>query len=237
MKAAIFITSIATFAAAAAFGSTHTHHDPASVHGMAVVGNNKIYLSHLPMYHSPHDYQVILEAELDENAAAAYKNAKASSNETLYTIAPEEFVLPEMVSHPHPFKAQLFQGHFERGGVPIVDATITIKKVLVFEKLQPEGNTPGATYYLFGNEEEQFLAHQIKDRPNFDQILSVKADGSLVSKLIQSAGSLNLFLLDQDANQPLMAPGFVETPGVGRRLNSKIQLLQTLYLERGDLSH
>lgn len=29
-----------------------------SVHGMLIFGKEKIYASHLPMFHPPHDYQV-----------------------------------------------------------------------------------------------------------------------------------------------------------------------------------
>jgi hypothetical protein len=41
--------------------SDHSHsgtatQDRPSVHGMAVIGSDTIFLSHLAMFHSPHDY-------------------------------------------------------------------------------------------------------------------------------------------------------------------------------------
>ena len=39
--------------------------DKPATHGMLIFGTNKIYASHLPMFHSPHNYQVILELDLD----------------------------------------------------------------------------------------------------------------------------------------------------------------------------
>ena len=38
--------------------------DPPAIHGMLMVGTQTIFLSHLPMFHRPHDYQVILEVGL-----------------------------------------------------------------------------------------------------------------------------------------------------------------------------
>ena len=32
--------------------------DPPDIHGMAVIGQKSVFLSHLPMFGSPHDYQV-----------------------------------------------------------------------------------------------------------------------------------------------------------------------------------
>ncbi len=33
-------------------------------HGMVLVGQRRAYLSHLPMFHSPHDYQAVFEVSL-----------------------------------------------------------------------------------------------------------------------------------------------------------------------------
>src|SRR5258706_108638 len=38
--------------------------DAPSVHGMLIVGESTVFLSHLPMFHPPHDYQLILNAKL-----------------------------------------------------------------------------------------------------------------------------------------------------------------------------
>jgi hypothetical protein len=43
-----------------AFAQASAQDQPA-VHGMLLVGEETLYLSHLPMFHSPHNYQVILE--------------------------------------------------------------------------------------------------------------------------------------------------------------------------------
>ena len=38
--------------------------DHAAVHGMLMVGEDRSLMSHLPMFHSPHDYQLLLEVNL-----------------------------------------------------------------------------------------------------------------------------------------------------------------------------
>jgi hypothetical protein len=44
--------------------SVHSGHEHPAVHGMLVVGEGQLFLSHLPMFHAPHDYQIIMEVRL-----------------------------------------------------------------------------------------------------------------------------------------------------------------------------
>jgi hypothetical protein len=103
--------------------------DKPSTHGMLLVGSEKIYASHLPMFHSPHNYQIILELELSKMDKQKYVIDKNKNlNYTTYTIEPETFVLPDMVNLPRPFKVNLYRGHFERGGIQILK-NVTVKIV------------------------------------------------------------------------------------------------------------
>jgi hypothetical protein len=193
---------------------------------MAVVGEETIYLSHLPMFHSPHDYQVIFEAELDGAAKASYLASKAASAETVYTIAPEAFALPEMVAAPRPFKAALFRGHFERGGEEIARATVTIRRVVHFRKFDPHQPKMGtAQFFLFGKGKEKFLAHEITARPDFDQILAAE---------IQGEEGQRFTALNQE-NEPV-GSGWLMLHPQGQRGPVAIKAT-SLYLEEGDLSH
>src|SRR4051812_43145450 len=81
--------------------------DRPATHGMLVVGKDRIFLSHLPMFHRPHDYQVIWEAIIPAGAKAAYlKSLAAHPEERIYTLVPEPFVLPDMITNPKPFRAE-----------------------------------------------------------------------------------------------------------------------------------
>lgn len=87
---------------------------------MLVVGDRKIYLSHLPMFGKPHDYQVILQASFGP-ADEVYRADRADNPDALiYTFAPEGFVLPKLFPGPagepaasSSFTGTLVRNHFE----------------------------------------------------------------------------------------------------------------------------
>jgi len=227
-------TLLSLLIAFSAQGAPHHHTDHPALHGMAVVGTEKIYLSHLPMFHSPHDYQVLLEVEFDEATKVAYKDNKAAFSETVYTIAPEVFVLPEMAQAGKTFQALLFRGHFERGGAQLTSqALVKIKQVLFFKKFNPAEPKPvEAHFLLFGNEKEQFLAHGISAKPDFDQLLSVK-----VSKGLAAVDGVISLVLPGFCNETaLTAPEKVWAVEVESGNEIDLEVLQSLYLETGDLS-
>ena len=81
--------------------------DHPSTHGMLVFGESAVFLSHLPLFHSPHDYQVILEARF--TPADVYETDRKKSGSTVYTLEPETFVLPDQIKAKKPFKGTLYQ--------------------------------------------------------------------------------------------------------------------------------
>lgn len=199
-------------------------HDHPSVHGMLVVGTEKVYLSHLPMFHAPHDYQAILEVSLPVSAKHVYFESKAAHAEKVYTLVPEAFVLPEMIKSPRPFKAKLYRGHFERGGTPLTgEVMVTIKQVVYFKKLNPATPRPVAMEFVsFGSGDEWFMAHVITNRPNFDQIVQV--DDSVNPGVI-TLGTAN-------AHRPLLPSHHYVTA------NGELLLIkEEVYVEFGDLRH
>lgn len=212
-------------------------HDHPSVHGMLMVGKNKIYLSHLPMFHSPHDYQVILEVQLNHEVQAKYFSSLDTSDETIYTLVPEVFVLPDMVKNPKPFSAKIFKGHFERGGLLIAnDVTVHITKIIYFKKFSATDVKPlHGSFLLFGNKQEQFLAHTIKTKPDFDQVLKVKITPEIADNLNASGFSEVVFktLLN---SQPISENGIIHAELGPLKLDVPIQIQSSLYLELGDLS-
>jgi hypothetical protein len=213
--------------------------DPPGLHGMLVVGTGSVYLSHLPMFHSPHDYQVILEVDLGSATANYVKDRETHPSEKVYTIMPETFVLPEMVQAPRPFQAQLFRGHFERGGKVIAKAvTITIRKVVHFRKLDANSPRPSQLRYLiFGKPGEAFLAHLISARPDFDHLLSaVIPEGSPLLPLLSSRGALSVEVEQAVADKPLGAGDGVKVRAPGRAGASGTLSAREIYVEFGDLT-
>lgn len=151
-------------------------------HGMAVFGGREaLYASHLPMFHAPHDSQVVLRFHLaDKTADQALREALAREPK-LWTFDPEPFDLLRLApGHTQPlreFKARFFEGHFERGGKPQPQPQrLVVDEVLLFRRLDP---TPRAgnvgRYRLIGRGQEWFALKEIARRPDFDHILRVTA--------------------------------------------------------------
>jgi len=83
--------------------------DRSPVHGMLIFGKNKIYASHLPMFHAPHHYQIILELELDKGDAQKFiADQQQHPESATYTIEPEKFILPNEVAQSGSFKTNLY---------------------------------------------------------------------------------------------------------------------------------
>lgn len=151
-------------------------------HGMALFGGKDgLYAAHLPMFHAPHDYQVVLQVRVaDAGLDAALKN-RLDGKTALWTVAPENFELdrlgPDAADPLRRFKADLVLGHFEQGGkTQYAGATLVVDKVLLFRQLssaQKIGST--ATYLQIGNRNQRFLIKEIDSRPDFDHILSYRA--------------------------------------------------------------
>jgi hypothetical protein len=164
--------------------------DPPAAHGMAVIGGQAVYLSHLPMFMSPHHYQVILEVEFegDGNPQEVYFGDREKHPEQrLYTFNPVAFVLPSLFPDGEgppeatSFRGTLHRGHFERQDThPVTiaaDVTVHVNKVIHQHKFESNvSELPELRYHLFGRGAEIFLAHAITTPPDFDQLLSVGID-------------------------------------------------------------
>jgi hypothetical protein len=227
------------FAASSAFAQHHTTGAPdkPSVHGMLFFGGVKspaIYISHLPIFHTPHDYQVLAEIEIPDAVRSAYrKSLKANPRQTVYTLVPEVFVLPEMLANPRPFKAELYAGHFERGGKAISEKfTVNFKRILYQKKFDPqEKRSETASYLVFGDASAQYAAHLITAKPDFDQILTLK-NVPIRAEVFKTHGyTLCTF---QQKNIPLKSGNFTAESTV-EPTKMLLKVDKSLYLEFDDL--
>lgn len=176
----------------------HMHHPDVDMpeedeppHNMMVVGEKGVYLSHLPMFMAPHNFQVIMEAAFSQGSKSLQdvyiKDRQSNPNVKMYTLEPlDSFKLPTLFRPMPParssFKGRLVRGHLERGGVDVRGMTnfdVKIKRVIYAEELDGTRTKPDKlTYILFGRTDELFLAHLIAaPPPDFDQLISVRVDG------------------------------------------------------------
>jgi hypothetical protein len=151
-------------------------------HGMAVFGGREgLYASHLPMFHTPHDSQLVFRFHLADAAADRVLRETLAREPKLWTFDPEPFDLLRFApGHAQPlreFKARFFEGHFERGGKPqAADQCVVVDEVLMFRRLDPAmRDATVGRYRMVGQGHERFVVKEIDRRPDFDQILRVAA--------------------------------------------------------------
>lgn len=66
-------------------------------HGMALFGGKDgLYASHLPMFHAPHDYQVVLQLHVADARLDAALKRRLDGKTALWTVAPEKFDLDRL---------------------------------------------------------------------------------------------------------------------------------------------
>jgi hypothetical protein len=166
----------------AVLSQQHAAERPA-VHGMILMGNEIVYASHLPMFHSPHDYQIIFRLKFEQEDQRLYQSDKKIHPEVaVKTLEPERFILPPMTANPKKFKASIYRGHFKRGGIKIIeDIEVEIVERLNYKQFEVAEQRPvNKQYLLFGHANEMFMAHLISMAPDFDEL-------GLVTKLTQKA--------------------------------------------------
>ena len=165
----------------------HDHPDTTGRHGMLLFGDEELYLSHLPMFHPPHDFQVLLRVRFDGASSDALLADRPAGGLDLYTFDPLEFPLAELDPQGGPLRTSIegtiYRGHFERGGQPIVSGAVAeVLQVAYFQQLVDREPTEDAalSYLCFGRADRLHLAHEITARPSFDHVLTARiVPGSL----------------------------------------------------------
>jgi hypothetical protein len=150
-------------------------------HGMAVFGGHEgLYASHLPMFHAPHDTQVVLRFHLKNKKNDVQLRDALAKKPELWTLDPQEFDLlrlaPGHALALQQLTARFVQGHFERGGKErFIAQMIVIDEVILFHRLSmAERRHTEGRYHLIGKASERFLVKEIDRRPDFDLIIALK---------------------------------------------------------------
>jgi hypothetical protein len=204
--------------------------DPPSTHGMLLFGDKVNFASHLPMFHSPHDYQLLMRLEFGTlpkempHTLENYAAAKAAGR-TLFTLVPERMDLSQVISGlKRSFRAEIFDGHFERGGKSLGPVSVVVAEIVFAEKLSPRGQQPSHESYLsFGAQGEFFAAHLIEARPSFDAILKIGQPNG--SGLLRVARPGSEFVLPEKGDL------------LGDPLGTQSRVEDVIYLEEAELAH
>jgi len=232
----------------------HAHGAAKAVHNMAVIGEHQIFLSHLPMFMAPHDSQVILEAHFvnhGKNVDDVYfADRAANPTARFYTLQPEAFVLQELLqgdsTHPQRthFRATVFRGHLEKSGTPVdrlTDIEVQVQGVVHAHGFAGTDKATTLTYVMFGGERELLLAHFVTKAPDFDQILSVTATGTLPTAealgrgpMVEIRGRGNL--VKDRLKTGEKSPARCHSVGAHQMLDLSLTVRSELYFEEGELS-
>ncbi len=223
-------------------------------HGMLLVGQETIYLSHLPMFMAPHNFQAILEVTLNDDARRLLGDSRAHFGpDALYTCKPADFPIADLVSSGpglplRSFKGDLYRGHFERGGTVIAPAaSVHVEAVVYFAELTSAvSKSAELVYLLFGKGKEFFLAHWITQPPDFDQVLSVNVGG--LESILAANGTPEKILQgitvafpgrrntpDARPKPGEKLPGRGHATGAHQLLDLDVEAIAELYLEEGEL--
>lgn len=201
------------------------------VHGMVLFGNSEsMYVSHLPMFHAPHDYQVVLQVHCQDAKLDKEIKARLEQKITLWTIEPEQFEITRLAQDSDTplkeFKANFVLGHFEQGGkTEYNNVPVTVEKTLIFRQLSAEArNTDSARYVQIGSGRHRFLLKEIDSRPDFDHVLAITTPAH---------ARKNNILLKKSGLQAASDAQFLQT--IQTDIARQATVSGTVYLDHADL--
>ncbi|MEH6435165.1 hypothetical protein [Massilia sp. DD77] len=191
-------------------------HDPSyGSHGMALFGDKDgLYASHLPLFRAPHDVQAVLQVRLADATLDRALRARMQDTTALWTIDPEHFELsrlaPGSAAPLRGFGADIYNGHFERGGQRMyAGARLIVEKVVLYRRLDPAMREAAEAHYLPVG---KYLVKRLDSRPDYDHIVKLAA--------------------------PAAAPVTIRKQGLGNpeaALGRVAPVLGSVYVETGDL--
>jgi hypothetical protein len=159
----------------------------------------------------------VCKVRFDADVLDDYRRDSKGHPDTYYTLVPTgRWVLPDTIRDGASFSADLYRGHFERGGTPIRQGVVVkVRRIVHFRRFDAGRQSDPLQWIGFGRGREHFLAHRIEAAPDMDQVVQVSAtmpDGAGVR--LARAGELK--------------PGDVVPSGAVERV---------IYTEYGDLAH
>ena len=158
-------------------------------HGMVLFGGRDgLFASHMPMFHRPHDVQVVLQLHATDPAQERRLRVWLARSPSLWTIVPAPFNLDDLApgaAQPVTrLEADVVRGHFERGGrTQARSVGFVVDRVLTWRRLDPLAARPTlATYAVFAanpDATERFAVLEIGPQPAADHIVALSAPAGM----------------------------------------------------------
>ena len=158
------------------------------IHGMVLVSHSsKIYASHLPLYHKPHDVQLLYKIDTKDVALV-----QLVRDARLVTIKPEPFNLQRLMrGEKMTITADVFVGHFEREGIVTYEKmSLVFDELLYVRKLEDlESSNRLHKYDVVSiNKSDKIYVHQIQQAPSYDQLLFIDQTAGCLQTINTSSG-------------------------------------------------
>ena len=166
--------------------SNHNSHGHLlGTHNFLMLGTEKLFLCHLPMYHVPaHSFQTILEAEIEPPEMENYLRIKKENPDKPVIVFNESQMVLEELANSSSFVGPIHFANIngDPDGDPIGQTKVNIKKILLSKKLNE--NSPDypkhLEYYMFGTNSDCYLSHFLSKAPNFEQELGILISDTLL---------------------------------------------------------
>lgn len=163
--------------------------DPAyvGVHGMVLMNNaSTIFAYHLPLYHKPHDVQLLYKLDV-KNIALVHL---VRDNE-MVTIKPKPFNLQRLMrGEKVALEADIYIGHFERDGMLVYkNMTLNFAEQLYMRKLddvKPSSNQQEYDVVSYRKSNRIYI-HRLQQAPSFDHIIHIDVNAGCLTKFNTSS--------------------------------------------------
>ncbi|KXJ55745.1 MAG: hypothetical protein AXW17_04150 [Colwellia sp. Phe_37] len=163
--------------------------DPAymGVHGMALfTQGSSIYASHMPLYHKPHDVQLLYK--LDNKNLALLQTIRDGD---LITIKPQPFNLQRLMrGEKMVLNVDLYSGHFERDGMLVYEnIPMTFDKKLYVRSLddiEPSSNKQAYDVVSLRQNYKLYI-HRISQAPSYDHIIGIDIEAGCLNRFNTSS--------------------------------------------------
>ncbi|MGY5799152.1 hypothetical protein [Rheinheimera faecalis] len=153
-------------------------HASHGIHGMVLLQvENQLIASHLPFPAGKHAHQIVLQVSSDMPASVA----QALKEKRLVTLEPQPFALKDLQQGKlKSFNAQVYLGHFERGGQDAGTVTVQVQQKLLDKAVGAVAEQNGV--YHIPLKQGELLVKAISGEGAVDEIL-YQAKGKAAEQL------------------------------------------------------
>lgn len=195
--------------------NTHKSHSYVGFHGMALIlANDTVLASHMPLYATPHDYQIVYEVTTSDTHLKIIKDAlrKAANEQSQITILPSNFDLKLLINKKTPtLNTTVFNGHFERGGTALFSTKLTFKNPLYIKKLAITQPVKAEFDLIKVSAGQGVVIHKIQSKPSYDSLSLVPLTRGKYNGELECDSAINTTLASKLTACFKNAPSYLET--------------------------